>query len=71
MAEIAIGEKRVCAVGDREVLLCNVGGSFFAVENRCSHGASKLDGGQLFGLILDRGKINIVQPTTSASAINR
>lgn len=33
----------------RKVLLCNVGGSLYALENRCSHAAVELSGGRLDG----------------------
>jgi 3-phenylpropionate/trans-cinnamate dioxygenase ferredoxin subunit len=32
-----------------EILLCNIDGSFYAIENRCSHAASKLSNGRLRG----------------------
>ena len=37
---------RVDGIG---VLLCNVGGSFYAVEDICTHDGGTLDGGELDG----------------------
>jgi nitrite reductase/ring-hydroxylating ferredoxin subunit len=40
-------------IGDRAVLLCNAGGSFHAIENRCPHAAVPLGDGQLVGHVLE------------------
>lgn len=46
---VAEGRMRSCAVGGLDILVCNVDGSVYAVENRCSHAASKLEAGRLKG----------------------
>jgi len=47
IAAVADGGTRACSVDGLDVLLCNVGGRIYAVENRCSHAASRLDAGRL------------------------
>lgn len=49
VADIAPGEVRVVECGQRKALLCNVGGEFFAVAERCTHAAFSLATGRLDG----------------------
>ena len=46
-AEIADGAYTVVEAGEYSVLIANLGGEFFAVENRCSHVSSPLEGGRV------------------------
>ena len=94
VASVADGAKVACSVEGLDVLICRLEGVIFAVENRCSHASSRLDGGKFrghtiacplhgarfdirdgrplaapatkpirtFEVILDGGKINIVEP---------
>lgn len=48
-SEIADGEARRYVVDGAEVLLCNVGGEIFAVEDICTHDGGALDQGELEG----------------------
>lgn len=48
-SEIADGEARRYVVDGTEVLLCNVGGEIFAVEDICTHDGGALDQGELEG----------------------
>jgi hypothetical protein len=45
-AAVPEGGKHACSVDGLEVLLCNVEGTIYAVENRCSHASSRLDIGK-------------------------
>src|SRR5947199_2580669 len=47
--EIAEGEAHRVVVDGVEVLLCNVGGEIYAVEDICTHDGGALDQGQLDG----------------------
>jgi len=47
------GQTRAIQAGGHDLLLCNVDGEFFVVENRCSHATSPLAGGRLEGCILE------------------
>lgn len=49
IAAVAEGASKACSVDGLDVLVCNVDGRFYAVENRCSHAATKLAGGRLKG----------------------
>ncbi len=46
-AEIADGTYTVVEAGEHSVLVANLDGEFFAVENRCSHVSSPLEGGRV------------------------
>jgi nitrite reductase/ring-hydroxylating ferredoxin subunit len=50
--EIPPGRSILRTVGNYAVLLCNVGGNFYAIENRCSHMQGPLEGGRLSGHII-------------------
>ena len=52
-ARIAPGKLRAFQVHGREVLVCNVGGQLFALEDRCTHAAVKLSDGRLRGCVLE------------------
>jgi nitrite reductase/ring-hydroxylating ferredoxin subunit len=49
LAASAVGEGQAIAVEaeGRSILLCRSDGHLFAVENRCSHAQSRLEGGKL------------------------
>jgi 3-phenylpropionate/trans-cinnamate dioxygenase ferredoxin subunit len=48
-SEIGEGEAHRVVVDGVEVLLCNVGGEIYAVEDICTHDGGALDQGQLDG----------------------
>ena len=48
-AAVPEGGKQACSADGLDVLLCNVEGTIYALENRCSHAASRLDIGKLKG----------------------
>jgi len=61
-----IPEGSVIAVvreGLPDLAVCNVGGSFYVVEDRCSHGASSLSEGRLMGCeiecVLHKGRFDV------------
>ncbi len=49
VSEIAPGTTRRVVVDSMEVLLCNVGGKIFAIEDVCTHDGGPLDQGELEG----------------------
>lgn len=53
VADLAPGRVRPVDVGGRKVLLCNVEGEYFAVQERCSHAAFSLAEGRLSGFLLE------------------
>jgi 3-phenylpropionate/trans-cinnamate dioxygenase ferredoxin subunit len=52
VSDLPPGGLREVTIGDRAVLLCNAGGSFHAIENRCPH-AAPLAKGRLAGHLLE------------------
>jgi nitrite reductase/ring-hydroxylating ferredoxin subunit len=46
---VPAGEKRAVSVLGMSLLVCNVDGEIFVVENRCTHAGSSLDAGRLNG----------------------
>lgn len=49
VSEIAPGTTRRVLVDSTEVLLCNVGGTIYAIEDVCTHDGGPLDQGELEG----------------------
>ncbi|WP_206668517.1 Rieske (2Fe-2S) protein [Pseudomonas saliphila] len=45
--ELAPGQSKAVQLEGVSVLVCNVKGEFLAVENRCTHQASELEGGRI------------------------
>ena len=51
-SDIPAGEMRAVRIGDRDILVANVGGVFYAVEDRCSHAGGRLSAGTLEGSVV-------------------
>jgi 3-phenylpropionate/trans-cinnamate dioxygenase ferredoxin component len=49
VADIAPGTTKRVVVDGQEILICNVDGSFFAIEDVCTHDGAPLDQGDLDG----------------------
>ena len=49
ISEIAPGTARRVVVDSMELLLCNVGGKIYAIEDVCTHDGGPLDQGELEG----------------------
>lgn len=47
--EVAPGSVKVYEVGGQRVAVCNVGGSFYAIDDLCTHDGGPLDQGELEG----------------------
>ncbi len=47
IAEIPDGSSKSFQVSGHDILICHTKDKFFAVENKCSHAMSKLEGGRL------------------------
>jgi nitrite reductase/ring-hydroxylating ferredoxin subunit len=50
--DIAPGGMKSVALAGRELVLCNVGGSFYALQRACGHANARLERGALTGHIL-------------------
>jgi 3-phenylpropionate/trans-cinnamate dioxygenase ferredoxin subunit len=51
LAEMPPGSRRLVRVGERAIVVFNVGGAFFAINDRCPHGGGSLSCGVLTGLV--------------------
>ena len=47
--EVSQGSAKVFQIDDREIAICNVGGTLYAIDNSCSHDFESLDQGVLDG----------------------
>ena len=47
VTEIPDGDSKSFEVSGHDILICHTKDEFFAVENKCSHAMSKLEGGRL------------------------
>lgn len=52
VSEIAPGGMKAVELEGREIVVCNAGGEFFALQRRCGHMNAPLDKGTLDGRIL-------------------
>jgi len=52
LEEIAPGGMKAVTIEGREIVLCNCGGTFYAVERACGHAGARLERGALTGWIL-------------------
>ncbi len=46
-ADLAAGKNKAVTIEGISVLVCNVDNEYFAVENRCTHQESELEGGRI------------------------
>ena len=53
VGELSPGELKLVQEGDKEIVLLNVGGELYAVDNECTHAGCDLADGDLEGDILE------------------
>jgi len=53
VSDIAPGTTKAVRVGDIDVMLCNVEGSIYAIEDVCTHDGGVLDQGCLDGISIE------------------
>jgi len=51
-AEIPVGKIKAVKAGDKEILIANVEGKYYAIENKCDHAGGDLSKGTLVGTII-------------------
>ncbi len=51
-SEVPPGKMKMVKVGENEVLVVNVGGKYYAIDNRCTHAGGSLAEGSLDGNIV-------------------
>jgi 3-phenylpropionate/trans-cinnamate dioxygenase ferredoxin subunit len=52
ITEVPAGAMKFYAVGDREILVLNVNGTYYAMNNKCPHMGGDLSKGTLQGIVL-------------------
>jgi 3-phenylpropionate/trans-cinnamate dioxygenase ferredoxin subunit len=52
VSEIPEGKMKAIKAGGKEILLANVGGTFHAIDNKCTHAHAPLSRGKLEGCIV-------------------
>ncbi len=51
--DIAPGEMRSYQVNGRQIMVCNVEGTYYAIDNVCTHDGGTLDEGELDGDLVE------------------
>jgi 3-phenylpropionate/trans-cinnamate dioxygenase ferredoxin subunit len=47
--DVPVGSVRVVEAGGRRIALCNYDGTFYAIDDECTHDRGSLDQGELIG----------------------
>ena len=53
VADVTPGQSRRCVVDGHDVLVCNVGGDFYALADACTHDRGPLGEGRLRGHLIE------------------
>jgi 3-phenylpropionate/trans-cinnamate dioxygenase ferredoxin subunit len=51
-SEVPVNTKKIVTAGDKEILLSNVDGSYYAINNKCTHMGGSLGKGELEGHVV-------------------
>jgi nitrite reductase/ring-hydroxylating ferredoxin subunit len=70
-ADIARGGMKFVKVGDREVVVCNCDGRYYAIDRRCGHMNAPLELGCLDGTLLTCPMHHVQFDVTTGQALNR
>jgi len=49
LADLREGRMKSCVIGEREIVLCNVKGEIYALDNVCTHALARMSEGRLKG----------------------
>jgi len=52
LSEVPVGKMKIFRVGEKEYLVANVKGNYYAIGNRCTHASADLSEGSLEGNIV-------------------
>jgi nitrite reductase/ring-hydroxylating ferredoxin subunit len=52
LSEVPVGKMKMFKVGEKEYLVANVSGNYYAIGNRCTHASADLSQGSLEGNIV-------------------
>ena len=67
--EIPVGSTKRVVVGDTALLICNVDGTFYAIEDVCTHEGGPLDQGELQGCRIMCPRHGALFDVTSGAAL--
>jgi nitrite reductase/ring-hydroxylating ferredoxin subunit len=70
-SEIGPGGMKFVKAGDREIVVCNCDGRFYAVDRRCGHMNGPLEMGALDGTILTCPMHHVQFDVTTGQALNQ
>ncbi|MFA5677239.1 MAG: Rieske 2Fe-2S domain-containing protein [Pseudomonas sp.] len=48
-SDVAAGQSKRVNVNGRDILICNAGGAFHAIEDKCPHAGASFEGGRIRG----------------------
>jgi len=68
--EIARGGMKLVKAGEREIVVCNCDGRYYAVNRRCGHMSGPLEMGSLDGTILTCPMHHVQFDVTTGEALN-
>lgn len=68
-SDVADGQIAVFEVGDKRIALCNVGGTFYAIDDVCTHDGGPLDQGVLEGNLVECPRHGARFDVTSGRAV--
>ena len=69
--EIPNGTMKKLQLGDKEILIANVKGSFYAIDSKCTHQGTDLSQGKLEGNILECPKHHAKFDVTTGKAVSK
>jgi nitrite reductase/ring-hydroxylating ferredoxin subunit len=49
LADLREGRMKSCVIGEREIVVCNVKGQIYALDNVCTHALARMSEGRLKG----------------------
>jgi len=70
VSEIPVGKMKMFKIGEKEYLVSNVNGSYFAIGNKCTHSSGDLSKGSLQGNIVICPKHKSTFDVTTGKAIS-
>jgi 3-phenylpropionate/trans-cinnamate dioxygenase ferredoxin subunit len=68
-SDVPAGKMKMVKVGEDEVLIADVGGKYYAIDNRCTHARGSLSEGSLEGSIVTCPKHGSKFDVTSGKAV--
>ena len=69
-SEIPIGKMKMVKLGDKEVLIANVNGNYYAINNRCTHAGTDISQGTLEGNVVECPKHHAKFDVTTGKVVS-